>query len=122
MYVELIGDKQCQRCRKVKSLHMFNMDRSAPGGYHGYCKDCRRETRGSKVKTIGGKVCPRCEEYKPASGFAYNGLRRDRLQAHCRECMSVQNVIVMQHKADRLLKANPVPAINRGWIGWRMCA
>lgn len=121
-YIELTGDKQCGRCRAVKSLNDFNRDSAAPGGFHGFCKDCRRETRGCKAKNVEGKVCPRCEEYKPASGFAYNGLRTDRLQAYCRDCTSQQTVLTQKHKVDRLLRAHPVPAINRGWIGWKVAA
>ena len=36
--------KTCNRCRQDKPITMFHRNKRAKGGFHGYCKDCRRAT------------------------------------------------------------------------------
>jgi hypothetical protein len=114
-------EKQCGRCREFLPATAFNVDRAQPDGLHGYCKPCRRETRRARAN-VETKCCSTCGELKPVAAFAWRPDSPDGLQYNCRECSAEIARRWHAGRPDRLLRQNPLPAVNRDWIGWRLAA
>lgn len=71
---------------------------------------------------MGTKFCGGCRLAQPVSEFHANRLMPDGLAKTCKGCVQAYWLRYAASKPDKLLRRNPVPAINRGWIGWRLAA
>lgn len=92
---EIDGTKTCGRCREVKSLSLFHVQKNRPDGWAWSCKACRKEHR-QKVRAADPEAAKRRDAEKHAKNRenrnAYNRRRRaekpEEVQAYNREYVS----------------------------------
>ena len=87
--------KQCTRCYKIKTKHLFIVDRSKKDGLTYECKDCRyeitkeiKEENCKKNINLGKKKCVTCNEYQEFKLF----FKKDKdYSDECKNCYSEKN-------------------------------
>lgn len=95
------GEKECNRCFKIKKLIDFVVSYENKSGVRAYCKECENE-RLTKKRLInnpkiceyipkGKKKCGKCKEIKEFSNFGKASERKDKLKPYCRPCASKQS-------------------------------
>src|SRR5690349_19680731 len=82
------GTKRCRKCRLVKNLKDFHIDKSRKDGRRLYCKTCARELKANwyvpHPRQRTHKACKRCKQSKPLSEFGTSG--KGKLSSHCKAC------------------------------------
>lgn len=75
-----ITEKTCSKCRQVKSINNFGLQRSTKNGYNSWCKECHRNATNDFFFRNGGSV-------------AYQKRSEDSANKHRNTCR-VNNLIV----------------------------
>jgi hypothetical protein len=99
-----MSEKVCSSCHETKSLTLFGLDKSRPGGVSYDCKPCKntkaqarwknrtsgwRDVRNSlrRAKMLAPTSdCVQCKETKPKSRFSPDPRRPSGVQSMCRRC------------------------------------
>jgi len=71
---ENMTTKKCPRCKKEKTLDLFNKHRGTKDGLQGYCKACQIEIQ--EIKYLDPKFVKRQRELVLKSGKIYNQTPR----------------------------------------------
>jgi len=95
-------DKECTKCKEVKSLDEFWKDANLKDGVQYWCKKCAHAKQrpasppyGTRIEKAiykkelaakGLKHCPKCDKEKSFDGFARAKERKDGYNGHCKEC------------------------------------
>lgn len=91
--------KKCLRCKKIRAIGKFCVDRIRRDGYHPYCTPCKsgpylvgsvaREARHERIRTRTKKPCARCKVVKSIDHFHRQKRALDGHASLCKPCVKV---------------------------------
>lgn len=89
-----LSSKQCFRCKIIKPVENFGVDRSRPDGHASSCKECSKQ-RSRITPQDGYKYCPNCKQEKIATQefWGYRSRSKDGLSNQCSDCLAIKRRI-----------------------------
>lgn len=86
--------KTCTKCKKIKQLTQFAIQKEATDGRSSWCKACKvirqkelaQEYSTKPRETPSTKCCSRCRAVKPVSDFYLDSLTKSGFCHQCKDC------------------------------------
>jgi len=111
-------NKQCHKCKEIKSISNFRKNKSYKNGIYSLCKDCERNYRfdyKNKIKKKNiikeFKKCNKCDELKPIINFYKNYIYPDGYRSFCKICIS---------KKSQSYYKNNIKQIRNKVVNWQL--
>jgi len=89
-------DKRCSKCKEIKSLDEFNIDKNRKFGVTCACKKCRHPNK--IVAEQGHKFCTTCKIQKEFNQFSKCSKNSTGLTSSCKECQKIirENKLILK--------------------------